>query len=169
MRRRPLRWLLFGAGLLGTLLLVVPTVRGCLDEASDGILETDYSRRAPSRAFQDIFKRPAPAGVTDLRAIGMKWIGGANVWLRYRAKRGTLAEILQGFSSTGTVGGPDLSKSDIWHPTRLGFDPAERLEWDQLYRAKRIETYSRGEPGMNSVEVYVDRSSDTVYLFEFGI
>ena len=133
----------------------------------EGPFRHDYSRRKPEEAFELLFHRPVPADVRDLAAAGECWIGGSNVWLRFRSSPKTIQELKSvAVEEAPWRRGEDVIRDDPSSLIRYGV--WERLGWNQVWKLRRAEYYHIGE-GPPSTEFLVDRDTGMVYAFYYGI
>ena len=132
---------------------------------SDGPLRTRFARRPPAEAYERVFNTPVPADVTNLRATGEVWLGGMNIWLRFRAGKKTIQAL-----TGGGKGDPAVDMLNHWKFEEIAaqlknHDPDDHVQWDEVFRArKRVRSFSPSD----EMQLYVDPRDGTVYVYLLG-
>lgn len=140
---------------------------GCFQVLQEGPLRHDYNRRKPEEAFEYLFHRPVPADVQDLAAAGESWIGGSNVWLRFRSSSKTIQELKSVAEKAAPwKRGEDVIRDDA--STLIRYGVWERLGWNRVWKLRNAEYFHIGE-GPSSTEFVIDRETGTVYAFYYSI
>jgi hypothetical protein len=160
------RALILGGGLAAVGWLLGCWLPSCGDQ--DSALRTRFARHPPERAFEFVFSRPVPAGVSDLAATGETWIQGTNVWITFRAPESVYAELVRGWQQSETTAEERRELAEVWDPNRH-YDPQDSLGWKELYRPGKLSSFHRSLGGGADVTVWIDRRSQRVYVFRFGI
>jgi hypothetical protein len=144
-------------------------IPGCAADLADGPFRRRFGHRPPQAAFELAFRQAPPADVSDLRAAGEAWLAGTNVWLRFRASEPTVRRLLADYQR-GTSGASDLTEfRQQWDASLQRHDPHNRLEWDELYRVRQPENFTRITGDGHFTNAWVDRQKGIVYVFVFGI
>jgi hypothetical protein len=162
-------WALRLAAVGGLVWCVAAFLRGCGPDLIDGPLRRDFNRRPPEAAFDFVFGQPVSAGVEDLRATGEAWIAGSNVWLRFRAPEPVVRTLLTRYQREPFDRRNLQDVQEVWGPRLKDYDPTDRIGWDDLYKAVRVECFGKRSGGGTDRTVYWDRGKGVVYVFLVGI
>lgn len=132
------------------------------------MVQTDFSEEPPGEAFRVAFGRPPPAGVTNLRAAGMRGLGGMSVWLRFQATEPIIRELTGSLKPESAKEALEEQRDVMDHDLQY-FDPEDRLLWRELYRIPQLQAYEvKREPSGGYLRVFVDRPRGDVFVFVVG-
>lgn len=145
---------------VGLIILITPIVAAVVVlYAFRGAVTRDYSTVPKPQIFQWVWRRPVPAGVTNLRVAGHQGGLSGDVWMRVAAPRATLR---------GLVGKNDRwTASDFASWTAPAHPDAWKVGWDEVARIHRPAYYefdaSTGGAGWCGAMV-VDWERGVLYL-----
>jgi hypothetical protein len=122
----------------------------------------DCSTLEPQQAFQLVFGRPMPLGVSDLHGAGCAQSG--YVWLRFRATAAALRSLAGGRK-------PDTSSIDAGFAGLLIEPEPRQVHWEEALRVRRPDCYQihvRPDRAIDSwLTMVVDRQRHLVYVNRF--
>lgn len=128
----------------------------------------------PSRTFRRLFRAELP-GISDIRATGHISLGGADVFLRFKATPAAIRTLTQGYVQVRS----EDSKSVLeWLTMAYGYwaagqkqeaGEAHEVRWDELRRLHKPEVYEKS-PQDNGAQdtLVVDRSRQMVYFYHWN-
>jgi hypothetical protein len=129
-------------------------------------MQRDYNHLPPAQAFEYFIQRPLPLDVRELAAAGESWVGGSNVWLRFRASPETLHSLTAGVTKTSPWKRGEGSIRD--EPcTLIRYDVLDRTGWNAVWKLRNADYYTTGREQFYT-EFVIDRETGTVYAFHFS-
>jgi hypothetical protein len=172
-------WLAFAVLLLwviGILAAVPLSLKWWLFGPNSGM--GDYTKKSPEKAFRRVFERPAPPGVSDIRAAGQVWLGGRNVWLRFRATDPAIRSLMavakretDAQSIRQTIDGLQMEVAlTATHPDLRRW--RSHVCWDEVRRIEDPESYfihPRAPSSTPNITLIIDRKRHLVYVYLFDI
>ncbi len=170
------RLLFLTLGMAGLLGLGGFVMRSCGADLADGPFRRRYGLRPPEQAFEFAFKQPVPPGVTHLRATGESWLAGTNVWLVFRTSDPVLEQLLESANTLiaptrrGVQDNKELRDfGEIWDSRLDEYDTTSRLNWRNLYQARKVDTCVFGDHSSLERTIWYVRETGTAYVFVYGI
>jgi hypothetical protein len=129
----------------------------------------------PNETFTRYFG-PVPAGVWDLRATGYRSIGGAAVWMRFRATRDVLPSLTRGYKKLAPKEAREAARSlteegTVSQPEKEppGLPEEHRVHWEEIRKISSPEVYEKPQEYAGSDDTLVlDRSRRLVYFFHWN-
>jgi hypothetical protein len=140
-------------------------------------LEHVCTTMPPLQVFENVFGRPPPSGVSDIRAAGRIWLGGRDVYLRFQATDEAIQRLTRG--SQRTVG--DRETNECIQSTRMEdrlvgdhrwMRWKEWVHWDEVERIQKPECYSLlpyAPSTVPNITLIVDRSRHLIYVYLYDI
>jgi hypothetical protein len=129
-------------------------------------MQRDYNHLPPAQAFEYFFQRPLPADVRELAAAGESWMGGSNVWLRFRASPETLRSLTVGVTKTDPwKRGEGSIRDDA--STLIRYDVLDRTGWNAVWKLRKMDYYTTGGEQFHT-EFVIDHETGTVYAFHLS-
>jgi hypothetical protein len=128
----------------------------------------DWATKPPSRAFEWVFGRPVPLGVSGIRASGQVSIGGRDVWLRFSATDEALRSLTHACQRISDRDGMESCRME-W---RLGEAAPRQIHWGAVRRIRNPECYSlppKAPAILPDITLVVDRRHHLVYVHLFDI
>ena len=115
----------------------------------------------PREVFARAMGRPAPPGVSDIRAAGDFGLGGANVWLRFQATPQAIRILTRNAPRASTEW---LDSATFPSP---GYDQQKRrIGWNQVMQVRRPEAYDlTSRIGGTARFLLDDRPRGTAYVY----
>jgi hypothetical protein len=128
----------------------------------------DYGARPAGWVFQQVFRQPVPQGVSDLRIAGHGFCQGHEVWMRFRATKKVLMQLLpesaEKREQLSDMLGGELGST---YERRLAEDDPQAVGWDEVLRMRAPEAhdFSRTSQGAGWYGLFVlDRGRQLVYV-----
>jgi hypothetical protein len=168
---------------MAVILSVTTLLAGCCfvlwitSMVSQLLRERDCAAMPPPEVFQNVFGQSPPGGVSDILSAGRIWMGGRNVYLRFRATDDAIRYVTR--QSRRTVDRKAIQ--ECVESTRMGLqlrgDPRwipwyARVRWGEVLHIPKPECYS-SLPSAPSptpdVTIIVDRSRHLVYVYLYDI
>jgi hypothetical protein len=126
----------------------------------------------PGETFTRYFG-PVPAGVWDVRATGYSNIGGAAVWMRFRATPDALPSLTRGYKKLAPKEAREAARSlmeagTISQPEKEppGLPEEHRAHWEGIRKIRSPQAYEKlHEYGGISDTLVLDRERMLVYFF----
>jgi hypothetical protein len=127
--------------------------------------DLDYSKLPPKLAFTLVFRRSAPPGVTDIQVAGIAWLGGRDIWMRFRATDEAVKLLARGSGPVSTAKEPCIGTAPV-HEADLG-----KVHWEDVDRIHRPLCY-KIDPPLNHtgwVQLIYDRQRHLAFAHLYDI
>jgi hypothetical protein len=127
-------------------------------------MHTDFAQLPSGEAFERLFHRTPPAGVSKARSSGEIWLGGANVWMRFQATPQAVHAITRRMQTL--EGWKDLKEQteDSYLKDRHTAPFLCCIHWEEALQIQRPVCYCEDRAG-SSVTVIHDPERQTAYVF----
>jgi hypothetical protein len=163
-------------GLAALAMVTVAWIAWGLSVVAHVFTETDCADRPAAQVFQNVFDRPVPPGITGLLAAGRIWLGGRDVYLRFKGTDEAIRLLTRGGKRV-----PDAEVRECIEGTRM----EERLQrdrrwvrwketvyWGEVDRIAKPECYEllpKAPSTTPHISLILDRSRSLVYVYLFDI
>jgi hypothetical protein len=128
----------------------------------------NYGARPAGRVFQQVFRQPIPQGVSELRIAGHGFCQGHQVWMRFRATKKALRQLLPESTERRERLKDGLrTELGLNYERRLTEDDPRVVGWDKVLRMRSPEAhyFSRTSQGAGWTGLFVlDRDRQLVYV-----
>jgi hypothetical protein len=124
----------------------------------------DCATLPPRQAFEEVFCRSVPAGVTDIQGAGIPQSG--QVWMRLRATGAAIRILVGG----GKPDAPKAARSTI--ASLSTWPESRRVHWEGALDIHQPECYHLGigsNPTVDYITMVVDRQRHLVYVYRHFI
>ena len=146
-------------------------------QAVEGFRSMNYWSKdhAPAETFRRYFD-VIPPGVSDIRAEGHSTLGGAAIWMRFRADEGAVAKLTRGYKRLLAKEANErlkelTAKGSSTDPNMEPFRQQERypVRWEGLKKIRSPEVYEKPyEYGGIDDTLVVDRDRRLVYYYHWN-
>jgi hypothetical protein len=127
--------------------------------------DQDYSELPPERAFALVFRQAVPPGVTDIQAAGPAWLGGRDIWMRFRASEAAVKLLTGGSRPVSTEKEPCIGTAPV-HEADL-----RKMGWGDVDRIRHPLCYEIDPPWNLTgwIQLIYDRQRHLVFAHLYDI